>query len=79
MSRDKQTKNDTVGEPWGVIDDSACFQFSHDIAEYVQRTTKEQGVPEKVQDIAVIGKLALMTKQPTRSSRKLDQTAKIST
>jgi hypothetical protein len=79
VNRDNQTKNETLGESRGVVDDSAGSQVSQDIAEYVQRTTKEQGVPEKVQDATAIGRLALMVKRPTRSSRKPDQTAKIAT
>jgi hypothetical protein len=51
----------------------------NDIAEYVQRSTETQGVPEKVQDAIVISRLALLIKQPTRLSPKLDRTSKIST
>lgn len=76
---EKQTTSEALAESQVIVDSIAGSRVSPDIAEYVQRTTKGQGMPEKVQDITVIGKLALMIKQPSRSSRKPDQTAKIST
>jgi hypothetical protein len=76
VSRDNQIKE---AAPRKLLSTSDVSLVPSDIAEYVQRTTKEQGVPEKVQDATAIGRLALMIKRPTRSSLKLDQTSKIAT
>jgi hypothetical protein len=75
MSKDNETNKEVRNESRCIPDVS---KGSLDIEGYVQCSTRAQGVPEKVQDATVIGRLALMVKRPTRSSRKPDQTAKSS-